>query len=288
MKLLRISASLLALTMVSALAACGGGGGGGSTIPNPGGGNGPTPVPTNPPATSTPAPTPTPTSPPSGITVSSTILNAADGVVNGKDNGQTNGVTDAGDPGDGDTATGGTGSNSIGGLGCVLGSEQMVTTSSYHVHAFVGIMVNGTQYAIPDAIGMEQPTSDEPVTNFKCAYNIHTHGASGIIHIEDPAMSQNLGGTPAQYNLNALFGIWGQTVSALPINGVSGLPAIYLGSHISKRSCSCAQNGDDVVDQYTSSSADPSSILLTHHQAIWLIYGTPPASLPQVDFGIST
>jgi hypothetical protein len=211
-------------------------------------------------------------------------LNAGDNYVNGTDNWQKNGVT-APDAGDGDTANGANGSNSPNGLGCVLGSEQMVTSTSYHVHAFVGIMVNGTQYAIPDAIGMKDPTSDEPVTNFSCAYNIHTHGASGIIHIEDPSMSENFSATPAQYNLANLFAIWGQSMSALPITGVAGVPAIYIG-HVSGKN---PKTNDDLVNSYTLSTSAASSILLTHHVAIWLVYGTPPtAGLPQVDFHISS
>lgn len=145
-------------------------------------------------------------------------------------------------------------------------------------------MVNGTQYAIPDAIGMNQPTSDEPVTNFKCAYNIHTHGASGIIHVEDPTMSENYSATPAQYNLQALFDIWGQSLSGLSISGVTGMPAIYVGTPSTKDS-----KGNDLVNSYTAFTGSPTSLLLTHHTAIWLVYGTPPsAGLPQVDFQISS
>ena len=285
MKLLRISASLLAFSAFTVLTACGGGGGGSTTPPTNGGG----PPPTSSSPTPTPTATPAPTSSPSGgnIGTSSQIVNAADGVVNGTDNWQTNGATTS-DPGDGDTATGANGSNTIDGLGCSLSSEQMAG-GGYHVHSFVGIMVNGTEYAIPDAIGMNQPTSDEPITNFTCAYSIHTHGASGIVHVEDPTMAQNYSATPAQYNLQSLFDIWGQSLAALPINGISAAPQIYVGTPSGKRSCSCAQNGDDLVNSYTLYTGSPTSLLLTHHTAIWLVYGTPPsAGLPQIDFGISS
>lgn len=282
MKLLRISASLLAFSAFTVLAACGGGGGG-STPPTTGGG-------APPPTSSSPSPspgssaTPTPTSSPSGsIGTSSTVETAYDTVVNGTDNWQTTGATTS-DPGDGDTATGANGTNTVDGISCALGSESAVTSTSYHVHAFLGIMVNGTQYAIPDAIGMNQPTSDEPITNFQCAYNIHTHGASGIIHVEDPTMSENYSATPAQYNLQALFDIWGQSLSGLSITGVTGMPAIYVGTPSSKDS-----KGNDLVNSYSPYAGSPTDLLLTHHTAIWLVYGTPPsAGLPQVDFQISS
>ena len=283
MKLLRISASLIALSMVSALAACGGGGGGGGSTPpvgNPPPGGSPAPT-----ATPAPSPTSSSTPPPSGIGVSSVILNAADGYTNGTDNWQSNGATANGDTGDGDTSTGGTGSNTVDGVSCSLPNGE-ATGAYYHQHAFVGIMVNGTEYAMPDAVGMVNPDSNEPIVNFQCAYNIHTHAASGIVHVEDPSLSPTAA-APAQYNLQTLFDIWGQSMSALSINGASGAPAIYVGSHISTRSCSCAQNGDDVVDQYSPATGAASSLLLTHHAAYWLVYGTPPAAgLPQVDFGI--
>lgn len=282
MKFVRLSASLIGLSMAAALAACGGGGSGG-TIPNPGGGGGPTPHPT---ATPTVAPTNTPTNPPSTppIGVSSVVLNAQDGQLNGTDNWQTNGTTSS-DHGDGDTATGGTGS-AIDSLPCGIGNEGMVSPTVYHVHAFVGLMVNGVEFAIPDAIGMQNPTSDEPVTGFSCAYSIHTHGASGIIHVEDPQISGNWNtgvAAPAKYNLQALFDIWGQSLSALGAGGASGLPAIYVGTPSGKDS-----KGNDLVNSYALSVDSPADILLKHHVAIWLVYGTPPAAgLPQVSIQLS-
>jgi hypothetical protein len=278
MKLSRIAPSLFAFAMVAALAACGGGGGGGSVNP-PGGGGGPssppTQSPTNPP-TNPPA-----TNPPGGIGVSSQIINGYDGYVNGNDTWQTNGVTSS-DTHDGDTSNGGNGSNSFNGVSCAVGSESAVTGSSYHVHAFVGLMVNGTEYAIPDAIGMKNPDSNEPVLSFGCAYNIHTHGASGIIHVEDPSIASGTA-PPAKYNLQTLFDIWGQSISASGIAGFSGPVAIYTGTPSGKDS-----KGNDLVNSYTLSTASPSDILLKHHVAIWLVVGTPPsAGLPQVSIQLS-
>jgi hypothetical protein len=279
MKLLRISASLAAFSAIALLAACGGGGGGGGVTP-PGGGGGPTPGPT-----SSPTGSPTQSPPPGGnLTVSSTEYLAYDsGPAHswGTDNWQTNGVTDPGDKADGDTANGGTGSNTVDGISCALPTGE-ATGTYYHKHAFVGIYVNGTAYAIPDAVGMNGPNdSQEPILNFTCAYNIHTHADSGIIHIEDPSIASN-GSAPAQYNLQSLFDIWGQPMATLPISGVSGPPAIYVGTPSAKDS-----SGNDLVKSYTAVTGSASSVLLTEHTAVWLIYGAPPSGgVPQIGFGV--
>lgn len=283
MKISRLSASVAVFAAMSVLAACGGGGGGGTNPPvnNPGGPPATNPPATNPPATNPPATNPPSTSPPS-ITVSSSVYNAYDaGPAHsfGTDNWQTNGVT-ASEKGDGDTSTGGTGSNAIDGISCAVGNENAVTSSSYHVHAFVGIYVNGTAMAVPDAIGMQNPTTDEPVSGFTCAYNIHTHADSGIVHVEDPTLASNAS-PPAKYNLQSFMDIWGQSLSGLA--GGSGMPAIYVG----KPSGTLYNGKEDLVNSYTAAT-DATSVLLTHHEAIWLVYGTPPAAgLPQVAFGIS-
>ena len=296
MKLSRISSYLLAFSLVAALSACGGGGGGGSVTP-PGGGGGGTPPPGS---SSTPSPTPAPTATPTAtptpgsVAVSSTDYDAYDGPIWGTDNWQKNGVT-APDPGDGDiVANVGSGKSTDGLSACAMGSEQSQGSGNYHVHSFLGIYVNGQAFAIPDAIGMQNPSNDEPVTNFTCAYNIHTHSASGIIHVEDPT---HPGSTSAsslpQFNLQTLFDIWGQSLSS--VAGASGMPTIYVGTPSGKDAA-----GRDLVNSYTVYTGSASGLLLSHHEAIFLVYGSLPTStngtpcpagsngcLPQVSFGIS-
>lgn len=294
MKLSRISASLLSVAALAVLAACGGGGGGGATPPttNPGGGSTPTPRPT-----ATASPTPAPTNSPGGggsITAASVQYNAYDGVAWGLDNWQTNGVTANGDAGDGDTSTGALGNNTVDGISCSLPTGEASGTY-YHVHSFLGIYVNGTAYALPDAIGMENPGSGEPVLTFTCAYPLHTHGDSGIIHVEDPSLPVTPSAAQAaKYTLASFADIWGQSLSSLPISGVTGAPQIYTGTPSGKNA-----HNEDVVTSYTLNTSGASSIVLGHHLAIFLVYGALPTSingtacpsaggcLPQVAFGIS-
>lgn len=318
MKLLRISASLMAFGMITALAACGGGGGGGGTLPNPGGGGGgPTPKPSTSPTTSptaTPTPvqtaTPTPTSSPSGsISANSHTEIVQDGsssspLVFGTDNWQKNGVTDSESAGDGDLAAGFTSSNKgpINGVTCTLGTEP--GSGQYHVHSFVGIYVNGTQYAMPDAIGLLNPSGDGagatapfPNENFSQGCFMHTHSTSGVIHIEDTTLAQSFTNQPAQYNLQSLLDIWGQqslaNVAAGAVSGFNGPIAVYLGTPCANNAVGCTNqtkntNGDDIVKTYTLQTAAPQNILLGHHVAIWIIAGPMPAAgLPAIDFGLS-
>jgi hypothetical protein len=315
MKVFRLTASLTALAAVAALAACGGGGGG-ATPPTGGGGNGgpppptatpspghtatPTPTPT---ATATPTPTPTQnpgsTPPPIGVDSTTTIFgfdgSSTQADVNGRDNWQTNGVTVAGDAGDGDTKNNvGQGKTTDGLDACGLPNEQSVG-NSYHVHVFVGILVNGVEMAIPDALGMAgaQDSGSGIILSFNCAYNIHTHAPSGIVHVEAPSINGTWIGNsassapqiqpPAQFNLQTFLDIWGQTTASLGQG--AQLVGIYTGTPTSKDT-----HGQDIVGAYSKNYlpvANLSQILLQHHTAIWFVYGTPPVKgLPQVKFGL--
>lgn len=63
---------------------------------------------------------------------------------------------------------------------CDLGGHD----AAYHIHALVGVKVNGALYAPPANIGI----------GTDCMYWVHTHAADGIVHIEAPAsVSPTLG-----------------------------------------------------------------------------------------------
>jgi hypothetical protein len=56
---------------------------------------------------------------------------------------------------------------------CDLGGHD----AAYHIHALVGVKINGQLYAPPANIGIGPD----------CMYWVHTHAADGIVHIEAPA-----------------------------------------------------------------------------------------------------
>lgn len=207
--------------------------------------------------------------------------------------------------GDGDVAGGFAAGNDgpINGVSCTLGTEP--GQGQYHVHSFVGIYVNGTQYALPDAIGLKNPSGDEPGyttpypnLDFSQGCSIHTHAATGLVHMEDQTLPENFANQPSQYNLQSLLDIWGQASLANIANGAaafSGPAAVYLGTPCANNTVGCnnpqknpSGNGDDIVTSYTLQTGALQNILFGHHVAIWIVIGPMPAGgLPGIDFGVN-
>ncbi len=63
----------------------------------------------------------------------------------------------------------------------------------FHIHPNLQIVVNGVQQVIPADIGI----------SLTCMHPIHTHDASGKIHIESPV--------PRDFTLGDFFAVWGKT-----------------------------------------------------------------------------
>lgn len=72
--------------------------------------------------------------------------------------------------------------------------------SAWHVHAHLSIMVDGAQIAVPSHIGAV-PLEAGPDPDL-CYYWLHTHDATGIVHVESPVRRE--------FMLGDLFAIWGQ------------------------------------------------------------------------------
>jgi len=171
-------------------------------------------------ATQTPTPGPTPTSKPIQLAAGQT-LGAPSEFPKGdfKRNTPT------------DTAQGGRGQD-VDGIPCQTNEGVQL-----HIHSHLAIYVHGKLVQIPEAIGV-QPIPP----NSGCLYWIHTHDASGVIHVESGSVSAPNGGP---YTLGDFFDIWGEKLSndqIGPYNGpvtafVNGVPysgdlrAIPLRSH---------------------------------------------------------
>jgi hypothetical protein len=197
----------------------------------------PTPSPTFPPIpTPPPAPTPTPLALPYG--------------------GQTIGTATFPD---GDTASGGQGSP----IGTPPITCYASLNSTFHIHTHVTMFHNGTQIALPLAIGVINAVivagtygpvvSDSGAT---CFYSLHTHDASGIVHIENA--------TNPNATLGQVFDIWGEPLSSSGFAGFSGPMLVYVGTCAPSTTCSTAR--------YT---GDPRAITLTNHEQITLEVGAP-------------
>jgi hypothetical protein len=100
-------------------------------------------------------------------------------------------------------------------------SAEVVTV---HVHPWLQIFINtGTSnvsVTIPAAVGILDPQfqtsgGQQVAVGGSCFEPMHTHDASGIIHLEAPSAS-------SQYTLGAFFTIWQVTYSnGVNINGVT-------------------------------------------------------------------
>jgi hypothetical protein len=129
------------------------------------------------------------------------------------------------------------------------GSEQL----AYHIHQHLFILVDGNPQTIPAYVGIP----GAPLLT-RCIYWIHTHDATGVMHVESPLV--------ALYTLGQFFDIWGQPLNSTKVAGysvTSGQLVVYVDGH-----------------QY---SGDPRNIPLGVHTQIVIEIGRPVAP-PQFTF----
>lgn len=123
--------------------------------------------------------------------------------------------------------------------------------STLHVHTHLAIFYNGKQMQVPQYVGFA------PSLAGGCLYWIHTHDASGIIHIEAPDINPPQGGP---YTLGMFFDLWGQPLTTANVAGLSGPVTAFV-------------NGMKY-------DGDLRSIPLAAHQQIVLEVGTPVVPPP--------
>ena len=150
----------------------------------------------------------------------------------------------------GNTPQGGQG-QSIGGLSCISGPP------AYHHHAHVSLFVRGEQLAIPPGVGIGDPMRTNGYVSFnptKCFYEMHTHDASGIIHLHANA------GQARPLTLGQLFGVWGRTLSREDVAGNAGSVTAYVNQELY--------------------AGDLGSIVLSDHTQVTLEVGDPRVKPP--------
>ncbi|WP_175016840.1 hypothetical protein [Massilia sp. YMA4] len=84
------------------------------------------------------------------------------------------------------TINGGAG-KTLDGVGCLLNED-------YHIHAHLTIIYNGETLRIPKNIGLTG-----------CAYELHTHDWSGVLHVETDRQKQ--------FTLGQFYSVWGMPLS---------------------------------------------------------------------------
>jgi hypothetical protein len=146
------------------------------------------------------------------------------------------------------------GDSSAGGQGQTVGGVDCDTLPPIqHTHQHLTLIANGVQRAIPLGVGTKDPFI---IQNFviaaRCFYWLHTHDASGILHVEAPVTTQ--------FTLGQFFAIWGQPLSRTNVGGFSGTVTAYVDS--------------------TKFDGDLNALGLVEHQQITLIVGTVPDTIP--------
>lgn len=81
---------------------------------------------------------------------------------------------------------------------------------AYHVHAHLTILDNGNPVTVPAAVGIAGG----------CTYWLHTHDASGLVHVEAPSARP--------FTLGQFFDIWGQPLSTANVAGHRGHVTTYV------------------------------------------------------------
>ena len=145
------------------------------------------------------------------------------------------------------------GATSAGGQGQPVGTFECLNPLSddVHIHAHLSIFLNGEALAIPREIGIVTTGSS------RCLYGIHTHDATGMLHLE--------GLSGSTFALGDFFAIWGQPLERDNVAGLMGMPVVVYVTD------------DGVVSEYT---GDMAELELTSRRLITIQVGTPITEVP--------
>ena len=152
----------------------------------------------------------------------------------------------------GDTPLGGNGQPVSG----IEGSSREML--KVHVHAHLALFHKGEQIAIPYGIGIVRPfqVNNGFVGTGQGIYWLHTHDATGIIHVESP--------DDRRYTLGNFFDIWGQPLASREVAGLKGVVRAFVDGK-----------------RY---SGDPRAIVLGAHTQITLEVDSPFVDPPVYTF----
>jgi hypothetical protein len=113
---------------------------------------------------------------------------------------------------------------------------------TFHIHQRMAVLVNGKFVYVPAGIGID--------ANLKFISELHTHDASGIIHVEAPKEQK--------FTLGQFFDVWGLRFSSKCLGGYCAR---------GNRQVMVWTNGKRVL-------GDPRNVALTSHLSILVAYGT--------------
>jgi hypothetical protein len=82
-----------------------------------------------------------------------------------------------------------------------------------HYHAHLTLLANGRSMTVPALIGID--------LQHQCLYWLHTHDATGVMHIESP--------DTRTYTLGEFFDVWGQPLSPMRAASLHGTLKVFVG-----------------------------------------------------------
>jgi hypothetical protein len=188
--------------------------------------------------------------------------------------GKVDGIDNKFVPPDGDAPGGGHGATIDGKIPCLP-----VMGNGYHVHVFLGIVYKGKLMAMPDRVGMVHPGAEiNGWTNTaQCFYEIHTHDASGIVHLE---VAQPHPLNSVVFKLRDVLKVWGVPHSDKSFGPFKGKIRVYTGMPPAL--------GQTVVSTYAPFAGKQWTNMGLHsHEVIWIEIGRPyynAHQLPPVTF----
>jgi hypothetical protein len=133
--------------------------------------------------------------------------------------------------------------------------------TTVHYHADLQIYVNGQLQTVPAGVGIVLPdgtNSPHLASNgaTACLYSLHTHDATGIVHIESP--------DSRPYTLGNLFDIWGQHLSTTQFMGHT-VDATHKLSVVIY----------DATGTKKLVTGDPSKVVMSAHETVVIQYNSP-------------
>jgi hypothetical protein len=121
-----------------------------------------------------------------------------------------------------------------------------VEQTAVHIHQHLDLFVDGREVPVPAGIGIDPAVGYAP---------LHTHDASGVIHVESP--------TDRTYTLGDLFAVWGVRLTPSCLGGYCAGGSRQLRVYVDGRAY----------------PGDPTTLALAPHQELVVAFGTP-AQLP--------
>jgi hypothetical protein len=115
-----------------------------------------------------------------------------------------------------------------------------------HIHQHLDVFVNGKHEPVPQAVG---------IYDGQFLTELHTHDATGIIHVESPVAKH--------FDLGQFFGVWGVRLNGDCVGGYCRQVTpwtVYVNGR-----------------PYT---GNPAELNLSEHQEIAFVIGTPPKTIP--------